>query len=143
MPSAFNRATTMLVTALAISSCTSHAIGVMEPIAVSAQYPAASKVEMLIETSRLPSSKPGQLFAGERSPKPSLTEVSVSIPPDSTRKAGEVAWPKRLPANPKTDFAVTAVEPITSVHAEVAWMKKHNHSGHVLVFVHGFNNSYE
>jgi esterase/lipase superfamily enzyme len=132
----------LLFMALAISFCASHATGVMEPIAFAAQYPAASKVEMLIETSRLSSKKPSELFAGERSPKPSLTEVTVSIPPDSTRKAGEVEWPKRLPANPKTDFAVTAVEPLTSVHDEVSWMKQHNHSGHVLVFVHGFNNTY-
>jgi esterase/lipase superfamily enzyme len=143
MPSFRRRCSTLLFVALLISSCASHATGVMKPIAVSAQYPGASKVEMLVETSRLASKKPGQLFDGERSPKPSLTEVTVSLPPDSTRKAGEVEWPKRLPANPKTDFAVTAVEPLTSVHDEDAWMRQHNHSGHVLVFVHGFNNSYE
>jgi esterase/lipase superfamily enzyme len=38
--------------------------------------------------------------------------MTVSIPPSSVRKEGEVAWPKRLPSNPATDFATLKADNI-------------------------------
>lgn len=102
-----------------------------------------SKVDMLVVTSRVPSDDPATLFTGERSPKPYLTDIAVSIPPDSQRKPGSVQWPKRLPPNPKTDFAVASVKQLTSVEQGRAWFRQHAEGGHALVFVHGFNNRYE
>lgn len=96
---------------------------------------------MLVATTRQPSGDPATLFSGERSPKPYLTDVAVSIPPN--RKAGDVQWPRRLPANPATDFAVTRVRQIETIPQGRAWFRQHIEGGHALVFIHGFNNRYE
>ena len=143
MPKMRPHSSTLLALAVVLSSCAGHPKGVMTPIAVSAQSPTASKVDMLVATSRLASDNPATLFGGERSPKPSLTDITISIPADSTRKAGDVQWPKHLPPNPKTDFAVTSVKPMTTVQEGFAWFKQHGNGGHALVFIHGFSNTYE
>lgn len=113
----------------------------MTPVSLSASVPPTAKVDMLVATTREPSGDPATLFNGERSPKPHLTQISVSIPPK--REAGTVQWPQRLPPNPATDFAVTNVQQIDTVAQGRAWFRQHVHSGHALVFIHGFNNTYE
>lgn len=96
---------------------------------------------MLVATTRELSGDPATLFNGERSAKPHLTQISVSIPPK--REAGAVQWPQRLPPNPATDFAVTKVQQIATVAEGRAWFRQHVKGGHALVFIHGFNNTYE
>lgn len=115
----------------------------MAPIAETAPVPGTSTVDMLVATTRVPSGDPNTLFSGERSARPFLTDIAVSIPPDKNRKAGSVQWPKKLPPNPETDFAVTRVKQLPSVESGEAWFRAHNKNGHVMVFVHGFNNRYE
>lgn len=115
----------------------------MAPIAETAPVPGTSTVDMLVATTRVPSGDPNTLFSGERSARPFLTEIAVSIPPDKNRKPGSVQWPKKLPPNPETDFAVTRVQQLPSVESGEAWFRAHNRNGHVMVFVHGFNNRYE
>jgi esterase/lipase superfamily enzyme len=100
-----------------------------------------TQVDMLVATTRQPSGDPATLFNGERSPKPYLTAVAVSIPPK--RESGTVQWPQRLPPNPATDFAVTRVKEINSVPEGRTWFRQHIQGGHALVFIHGFNNKYE
>lgn len=70
-----------------------------------------------------------------------MTDVAVSIPPK--REPGTVQWPQRLPPNPATDFAVTRVKQIDSIPEGRAWFRQHIQGGHALVFIHGFNNTYE
>ncbi|WP_210363377.1 alpha/beta hydrolase [Rhizobium sp. T1470] len=113
----------------------------MTPIVLTAATPKTSQVSMLVATTREPSGDPATLFTGERSPKPYLTAVDVSIPPK--RAPGTVQWPKRLPPNPATDFAVTSVKEIDTVPQGRAWFRQNIQGGHALVFVHGFNNKYE
>jgi len=115
----------------------------MAPVAETAPVPGTSTVDMLVATTRVPSGDPNTLFSGERSARPFLTDIAVSIPPDKNRKAGSVQWPKKLPPNPETDFAVTRVKQLPSVESGEAWFRAHNKNGHVMVFVHGFNNRYE
>ncbi|EPE98030.1 hypothetical protein RGCCGE502_14169 [Rhizobium grahamii CCGE 502] len=129
----------MLVAAL-LAGC-GHPNGVMTPVALTAATPNTTKVSMLVATTREPSGDPATLFNGERSPKPYLTAVDVSIPPK--RESGTVQWPKRLPPNPATDFAVTSVKEIDTVPQGRAWFRQNIQGGHALVFVHGFNNKYE
>ncbi|WP_111563023.1 alpha/beta hydrolase [Rhizobium sp.] len=129
-----------LVVMLLLTSC-GHPSGVMTPVALTAATPKTTRVDMLVATTREPSGDPATLFNGERSPKPSLTAVEVSIPPN--RKSGTVQWPKRLPPNPATDFAVTGVQQIGTVKEGRSWLSQHMHNGHALVFIHGFNNKYE
>ncbi len=126
--------------AIMLVAC-SHPHGVMAPVEVKGTSPKTSQVDMLVATTRQPSGDPATLFSGERSPKPYLTDVAVSIPPN--RKAGDVQWPRRLPANPATDFAVTRVRQIETIPQGRAWFRQHIEGGHALVFIHGFNNRYE
>nr|WP_245510850.1 alpha/beta hydrolase [Rhizobium leguminosarum] len=113
----------------------------MQPVALTAATPRTAQVDMLVATTRQPSGDPTTLFNGERSPKPSMTDVAVSIPPK--REAGTVQWPQRLPPNPATDFAVTRVKQIDTIPEGRAWFRQHIQGGHALVFIHGFNNKYE
>ncbi|MCZ7463813.1 alpha/beta hydrolase [Rhizobium rhizogenes] len=129
-----------LAATLTLGSC-GHPNGVMAPIEVTSASLKTAKVDMLVATTRQPSGDPATLFDGERSPKPYLTDVTVSIPPN--RKAGDVQWPRRLPPNPATDFAVTRVAQIETMPQGRAWFRQHIEDGHALVFIHGFNNRYE
>ncbi|TBZ57234.1 alpha/beta hydrolase [Rhizobium leguminosarum bv. viciae] len=124
----------------ALTGC-GHPSGVMQPVALTAATPRTAQVDMLVATTRQPSGDPTTLFNGERSPKPSMTDVAVSIPPK--REAGTVQWPQRLPPNPATDFAVTRVKQIDTIPEGRAWFRQHIQGGHALVFIHGFNNKYE
>lgn len=129
--------------ALLLSACGGHPKGVMTPVLTAANSPGNSNVDMLVVTSRVPSDDPATLFTGERSPRPYLTEISVSIPSSKERKEGTVQWPKKLPPDPRTDFAVTSVRELTSVQQARSWFRAHRVNGHAFVFVHGFNNQYE
>ncbi|MCJ9723894.1 alpha/beta hydrolase [Agrobacterium sp. SHOUNA12C] len=129
-----------LAALLLLSGC-GHPSGVMTPVALTAATPKTTQVDMLVATTRQPSGNAATLFNGERSPKPYLTEVAVSIPPK--RAPGTVQWPSKLPPNPATDFAVTRVQQIDTIPEGRAWFKQHIEGGHALVFVHGFNNKYE
>ncbi len=104
----------------------------------------ASQVNLLVATTRAPSSDPGVLFSGERNMQLSLTDITVSIPPDANRKVGEVQWPKKLPADPSRDFSTVSVTPFSKPEQANRWLKQHlPASRRVLVFVHGFNNRFE
>ncbi|TCR83576.1 alpha/beta hydrolase [Rhizobium sp. BK376] len=131
----------LVLAALFVLSGCGHPSGVMTPVALTAATPKTSQVEMLVATNRQPSGNPATLFNGERSPKPFLTDIEVSIPPK--REAGTVQWPRRLPPNPATDFAVTRVKQLDTRAEGRAWFRQHLEGGHALVFIHGFNNKYE
>jgi esterase/lipase superfamily enzyme len=128
--------------ALAIAGC-GHVVGVLQPVSVTA--PGTSQVDMLVVTTRAPSKDPRLLYTGRRDPNYSVDEISVSIPPDSVRKVGEVQWPRRLPPNPEKDFTTVAVKRLPAeASAGRAWLRRHLPKNRkVLVFVHGFNNRYE
>jgi esterase/lipase superfamily enzyme len=134
------RKKSVLAILLTLSGC-GHPSGVMTPVTLTAATPKTAQVDMLVATTRQPSGNPATLFNGERSPKPYLTDIAVSIPPK--RAAGTVQWPKRLPPNPATDFAVTRVRQIDTIPEGRTWFHQHIESGHALVFIHGFNNKYE
>ncbi|MGN6766430.1 MAG: alpha/beta hydrolase [Rhizobiaceae bacterium] len=127
---------------LGLAGC-GHVVGVLQP--VSAKAPGTSQVDMLVVTTRAPSRDPRVLYTGRRDPKYSVDEISVSIPPDSARKAGEVQWPRRLPPDPEKDFTTVAVRQLPpDATAGRAWLRRNLPKNRkVLVFVHGFNNRYE
>ena len=127
----------------AVAACAARPEGVLAPI--TGTHAGASQVEMVVATTRTPAASPGEMFTGERGHTPNFAEITVSIPPKSARRIGEVAWPRRLPPNPATDFAAVEAR-IVSQEDAVAWFheevaKKPNRS--VLIFVHGFNNRFE
>ncbi len=96
---------------LVLTACASRPKDVLLPVADT--VPSTSRVAMLVTTTRARSDIPGEMFTGERGMTPSFADITVSIPPASVRKVGEVAWPKKLPSNPATDFAVLKAEEVT------------------------------
>lgn len=143
LPGRFRRIAVTLPVILALSACGGHVTGVMQPLNLAAEPRGNTVVDMLVATSRLPSDDPATLFSGERSVQPSITDVAVSIPSDKARAAGTVQWPKKLPPNPETDFAVVRVQPVATVQEGHDWVRRHSAGGHAMVFIHGFNNTYE
>ncbi|MBB3589910.1 esterase/lipase superfamily enzyme [Rhizobium sp. BK529] len=125
-----------------LCACAGRPSGVLEPVAAN---PSASQVEMLVATTRERAKTPGEMFSGERSRTPNFADITVSIPPDKVRKAGEVAFPRTLPPNPARDFAALKAEEIDRAAAE-KWLHDHvrkSPDGSVLVFIHGFNNQFD
>ncbi|MHC2216382.1 alpha/beta hydrolase [Rhizobium leguminosarum] len=136
------RAVLVLVAlSLVTSGCANRVQDVLQPLAVA---PAGtSRVTMLVATTRKPSEDPGKLFSGDRGTAISLNSVDVSIPPDRNRKIGEVQWPSRMPPNPQKQFAVTQVAKVQSEGQAFDWYRKNRNTKHqVIIFVHGFNNTY-
>ncbi|WP_244514867.1 alpha/beta hydrolase [Ensifer sp. LCM 4579] len=126
---------------VAITGCATRLENVLQPPQSAA--PDASRVNMLVATTRKASDDPGRLYSGERGTAISLNSVTVSIPPDRNRKAGEVQWPKHVPPNPDKEFAVLEVDKVGSEGQALEWFRKNrNAKRQVLIFVHGYNNTY-
>ena len=99
---------------------------------------------MLVATTRAPSADPGILFTGQRGSTLSVDNLVISVPPPQSRTVGEVTYPTRNAADPRTEFAVITANPVDADGASnwfdrVAGAK----GGDVLIFVHGFNTTYE
>ena len=106
--------------------------------------PGTAQVDMLIATTRAPSSDPGEQYSGERGSAMDLNALSISIPPEGARTVGEVQWPKKLPPDPARDFATLSVTPVVGTEEAASWFRRNRtKSGRLLVFVHGFNSRYE
>ncbi len=133
----------LLVLLSLLAGCASRPEGVLVPVGDAAS-PGTTKVDLVVATTRRPSDKPGILFSGERDKLVSLNEIVVSIPPEKNRKAGEVQWPKKLPPNPQKDFTTVSVTPLKTDVEMAGWVRPHlTKSRRVMVFVHGFNNTFE
>ncbi len=68
--------------------CAGRPAGVLTP--VEQRAPNATRIDLLVATTRAPSKDQGILFSGERANGISLTEIAVSIPPDERRQVGQV-----------------------------------------------------
>jgi esterase/lipase superfamily enzyme len=133
----------LLVLMTLLAGCAGRPEGVLLPVG-DVTTPGATKVDLLVATTRRPSDNPGILFSGERDKLVSINDIVVSIPPEKNRKAGEVQWPKKLPPNPQTDFTTVSVTPIKTDVEVAGWVRPHlTKSRRVMVFVHGFNNTFE
>lgn len=131
----------LLVLCVATPGCANRVQDVLQPLAVSPKD--TNRVTMLAATTRKPSQDPGKLYSGDRGTVISLNSVTVSIPPDRNRKTGEVQWPSRMPPNPEKEFAATEVTKIPSERQALDWYRRNRNSKRqVIIFVHGFNNTY-
>jgi esterase/lipase superfamily enzyme len=85
------------------------------------------------------------MFGSERAEEVSYASVTVSIPPDATRKIGEVQWPTSLPGDPRQNFITVSADYLDkqSFGAALSAAAKQSGRGKVLVFVHGFNNRFD
>jgi esterase/lipase superfamily enzyme len=85
------------------------------------------------------------MFSSERAADVSYAAITVSIPPDGSRKIGEVQWPTTLPGDPRRDFVTVSADYLDrqAFTASIAAMAKRTGRNKVLVFVHGFNNRFD
>jgi esterase/lipase superfamily enzyme len=131
----------LVALSLVASGCAGRVQDVLRPLAVVPT--GTSRVTMLVATTRKPSEDPGKLYSGDRGTAISLNSVAVSIPPDRNRKIGEVQWPSRMPPDPNKEFAVTQVDKVQSEGQALDWYRRNrNFRRQVIIFVHGFNNTY-
>jgi esterase/lipase superfamily enzyme len=128
----------VLALGMLLSAC-GHRADVMKPVAVTATD--TGRVDMLVATTRAPSADPAVRYGGERGEDVRLDNIVVSIPPDSARKPGEVQWPGEKP-DPEKSFVVTKAESLTDPQAMQWFQRTSGKKRRVLIFVHGFNNSY-
>ena len=118
--------------------------GMLVPVAQSAE--GTSRVQVLAATTRRRSAAdPGEMFNGERAEETSYAAVTVSIPPDSARKTGEIQWPESLPGDPRRDFVTVSANYLDKqgLVSAVSATAKQTGRSKVLVFVHGFNNRFD
>jgi esterase/lipase superfamily enzyme len=130
---------------LALGACAGRpSQGVLVPEAQSAE--GTSRVSMLIATTRQrATADAGAMFNGERAENASYATITVSIPPDSSRKIGEIQWPASPPGNPARDFVTVSADYIDKQEFSNAVSAAAKPAGrrNVLIFVHGFNNRFD
>src|SRR5271157_2504492 len=85
----------MIGLAALAAGCSSRPYG---DLIVGTSAPGASRVDLLVATTRAPVVEPpGVLFGGARGRGFEFADIAVSIPPDSARRAGEVQLPRTPP----------------------------------------------
>ncbi|WP_029353884.1 alpha/beta hydrolase [Bosea sp. 117] len=136
------RVVVVLLACALSAGCSGRPVGVLAPVEAAA--PDATRLDMLVATTRQPTDDPGIRYTGERGRNVSLSSFTVSIPPDGRREVGQVQWPQRLPPDPAREFATLAVKPLPGIDAARGWLRTNLPPGRrVLIFVHGFNNRFE
>jgi esterase/lipase superfamily enzyme len=103
----------------------------------------ASRVDMLVATTRKPSEDLGLRFGGERALGPSFARLAVSIPPN--HKTGDVTWSSSGRPNAATEFAAVSYTDIDRAKVRETIRAKVRASGrrHILIFVHGYNTRFD
>lgn len=130
--------------AAGLCGCGGRAQDVLVPSPTVMAAPGASKVNMLVVTTRARTNEPpGQIFGGSRARGRSLFNLVVSIPPPPAHKVGDVQWPRKLPANPATEFATLRAADIDVGGVKTWFRTVAGPKRSVLIFVHGFNNTFE
>jgi esterase/lipase superfamily enzyme len=128
------------MTVFGLAGCAAK--GVLEPVAKIAS-PGTTQVEMLVATTRA-RTNPAEMFSGDRGPGLDFADIGVSIPP--VHQAGKVEKPHQIPGDPATDFVtLDQTDTIDKTKAAAVFRKllRTKPNRHVLVFVHGYNNSFE
>ena len=113
---------------------------------VGAGAPDASKVDLLVVTTRAPVIEPpGVMFGGARARGLEFADITVSIPPDDKRKAGDVQWPSSPPGDPERDFVTLRADRLQLAQARAEFDRRvaRTPGRKVLVFVHGYNTRFE
>ena len=134
-----------LALVLLCCGCASRPLqGVLVPIAQSGE--GTSRVVILAATTRARATDDaGAMFGPDLASDISYASITVSIPPDSNRKIGEVQWPTTLPGDPSQNFVTVARNYLDrkAFSASVSQAIKQAARRKVMVFVHGFNNRFD
>jgi len=115
----------------------------MVPVGMTVQ--GAGIVDMLVTTTRSRSPVPGVVYSGNRGSGVSVDNVVVSVPPAGNRIAGSLTYPTANDVDPRTEFAVLSLGPMNR-QLSMDWFDRvagARKDGDVLIFVHGFNTTYE
>ena len=139
------RAAILVVLGFAIvaAGCSSRPYG---NLIVGTSAPGARQIDLLVATTRAPVLEPpGVMFGGARGRGLDFADIVVSIPPDTTRKAGEVQWPSSPPGNPERDFVTLRADRLDLAEAKANFDARVSRTPgrKVLIFVHGYNTRFE
>ncbi|ODN68802.1 alpha/beta hydrolase [Methylobrevis pamukkalensis] len=140
----------VLVVTLLLAACAGRPEGMLVVNDVVA--PGATEHEIFVATTRGRSEVANAMFSGERRsldedvPDLDFAHVAVSVPP--THEPGNVEWPKRPPGDPATDFVTRSRGYVDSeadfaARMRKAVMAKPRGQRNVLLFVHGFNTTFD
>ena len=132
----------IVLSAVAVG-CSSRPYGTL---VVGPSAPDASRVDLLVATTRAPVLEPpGVMFGGSRGRGLDFADIVVSIPPAGARQPGDVSLPSSLPANPERDFAILRADRMDLAQAKANFDAriKRIPGRRVLIFVHGFNTRFE
>src|SRR5271157_736743 len=133
----------MIGLAALAAGCSSRPYG---DLIVGTSAPGASRVDLLVATTRAPVVEPpGVMFGGARGRGLDFADIVVSVPPEGARKSGEVQWPSRAPGDPEHDFVTLRADRIdlARAKADLNARVRRTPGGKVLVFVHGYNTRFE
>jgi esterase/lipase superfamily enzyme len=125
------------------AGCSSRPYGTL---VVGSSAPDASRVDLLVATTRAPVLEPpGVMFGGSRGRGLDFADIVVSIPPAGARQPGDVSLPSSLPANPERDFVILRADRMDLAQAKANFdaRVKRVPGRRVLIFVHGFNTRFE
>jgi esterase/lipase superfamily enzyme len=106
----------------------------------------ALQVPVLVGTTRTRSSSDaGEMFSREPSNEMAFAQVTISIPPDASRTAGDIQWPTSPPGDPRKDFVTTSADYLdrAGFGNAITALAKAKHRDKAMVFVHGFNNRFD
>jgi esterase/lipase superfamily enzyme len=126
-----------------VVGCSSRPYGTL---VVGPSGPDASKVDLLVATTRAPVLEPpGVMFGGARGRGLDFADIVVSIPPADARQPGDVTLPSSLPANPDRDFTILRADRMDLAQAKASFDARIRRTPgrRVLIFVHGFNTRFE
>jgi esterase/lipase superfamily enzyme len=125
------------------AGCSSRPYGTL---VVGSTAPDASRVDLLVATTRAPVVEPpGVMFGGSRGRGLDFADIVVSIPPASARQPGDVPLPSSLPGNPERDFVILRADRLDLAQAKANFdaRVRRTPGRRVLIFVHGFNTRFE
>ena len=85
------------------------------------------------------------MFNTDRASSMSYGQIAISIPPDDSRKIGDIQWPPSPPGDPHRDFVTVLAEYLDKrgFSAALAAAAKKMRRSRAMVFVHGFNNRFD
>jgi esterase/lipase superfamily enzyme len=126
-----------------VVGCSSRPYGTL---IVGPTAPDASRVELLVATTRAPVLEPpGVMFGGSRGRGLDFADIVVSIPPAGARQPGDVSLPSSVPGNPERDFTILRADRMDLAQAKANFdaRVRRTPGRRVLIFVHGFNTRFE
>ena len=125
------------------AGCSSRPYGTL---IVGASAPDASKVDILVATTRAPVLEPpGVMFGRSRGRGLDFADIVVSIPPDSARQPGEMQLPSSAPGDPEREFVILRADRMDLAQARANFDSRipRTPGRRVLIFVHGYNTRFE